>query len=113
MATMTKEQVAKSKAAVKFDAGKPPLGLISRRALEEEAKVMAFGAQKYGEHQWRKGMEFSRLADAALRHIYAFLDGEDVDSETGLSHLAHARCCLAFLLEYEGKSIGTDNRFGR
>jgi len=101
------------KEAVKFDAGKPPLGLISRTALEEEAKVMAFGAQKYGRDNWRKGMDFSRLGDAALRHVYAFMDGEDVDQETGLSHLAHARCCLAFLLEFEGKRIGKDDRYGR
>lgn len=99
--------------ATKFDAGKPPLGLISRTALEEEAKVMAFGVAKYGTHQWRGGMDFSRLMDACLRHVYAFADGEDLDKETGLSHLAHARCCLAFLLEYQGKSVGTDDRFKR
>ncbi len=99
--------------AVKFDTDKPPFGLISRTALEQEARVMAFGAKKYGVHNWRGGMDFSRLVDAALRHVYAFADGEDNDRETGLSHLAHARCCLAFLLEYEGKRIGKDDRFGR
>ena len=101
------------KQAVKFDDGKPPLSLISRTALEEEAKVMAYGAAKYARDNWRAGMGFSRLMDACLRHVYAFADGEDLDKETGLSHLAHARCCLAFLLEYQGKSIGTDDRFGR
>lgn len=111
--------LAKTKIAVavtegiKFDAGKPPLSLISRTALEEEAKVMEFGKQKYGTHNWRAGMDFSRLMDAALRHVYAFADGEDMDKETGLSHLAHARCCLAFLLEYQGKRIGKDDRYGR
>lgn len=97
----------------KLDEGKPPLSLISRTALEEEAKVMAYGVKKYGTHQWRGGMDFSRLVDAALRHVYAFADGEDKDKETGLSHLAHARCCLAFLLEFEGLKIGTDDRFKR
>ena len=99
--------------AKKFDTGKPPMSLISRTALEEEAKVLAFGAEKYGAHNWRAGMDFSRLMDACLRHVYAFADGEDVDKETGLSHLAHARCCLAFLLEYQGKRLGKDDRFGR
>ncbi len=99
--------------AVKFDDGKAPLSLLPRRALEEEALVLAHGAKKYGTHNWRKGMKFSRLADACLRHIYAFLDGEDKDEESGLSHLAHARCCLAFLLEYEGRRLGTDDRFAR
>jgi len=104
--------VAKNQ-AMKKDIGKPPLSLISRAALEEEARVMAFGAGKYGTHLWRQGMDFSRLMDAALRHVYAFADGEDMDKETGLSHLAHARCCLAFLLEYQGKRIGKDDRYGR
>lgn len=99
--------------AVKHDKDKPPLGLISRTALEEEARVMAYGVEKYGTHNWRSGMDFSRLTDAALRHVYAFIDGEDVDAETGLSHLAHARCCLAFLLEYQGRHIGKDDRFKR
>jgi len=51
--------------------------------------------------------------DVAFRHMYAFADGEDMDKETGLSHLAHARCCMAFLLEYQGVKIGTDDRFKR
>ena len=99
--------------AKKFDGGKPPLSLISRTALEEEAKVMAYGVGKYGTHNWRAGMGFSRLMDAMLRHAYAFADGEDLDPETGLSHLAHVRCCAAFLLEYQGRKIGTDDRFKR
>ncbi len=112
IADLAKNKVI-AKEAVKLDAGKPPLALISRIALEEEAKVMEFGKQKYGTHNWRAGMDFSRLMDAALRHMYAFADGEDMDKETGLSHLAHARCCMAFLLEYQGVKIGTDDRFKR
>lgn len=102
---------ALKKEGVKHDAGKPPISLISRVALEEEARVMAYGATKYAAHNWRGGMNYSRLLDAALRHVLAFADGEDKDSETGLSHLAHARCCLAFLSEYEVKKLGTDDRF--
>ena len=67
---------------VKFDTGKPPLGLIPRQALEAEAQVMAFGANKYGRDNWRGGMDWTRLSDAALRHITAFVDGEDVDPES-------------------------------
>ena len=96
--------------SVKFDNGKPPLGLIPRQALEAEAQVLAFGAEKYGRDNWRGGMAWSRLLDAALRHITAFVDGEDLDPETGLSHLAHARCCLAFLITYAELGLGTDDR---
>ena len=97
--------------ADKFDKGKPPVGLIPRTAVLAEAEVLAFGAQKYARDNWRKGMDWTRLSDAALRHILAWVDGEDRDGETGISHLAHARCCLGFLLEYEKFDIGTDDRY--
>lgn len=97
--------------AVKFDTGKAPLGLIPRSALTAEAQVLAFGAKKYAKHNWRGGMDWSRMVDAALRHITAWNDGEDVDPETGISHLAHARCCLGFLIEYAEKGLGTDDRY--
>ncbi len=97
--------------AQKFDGGKPPLGLLSTVAMNEIAQVMAFGAQKYSAHQWRAGMDWQRLIDAALRHITAFNDGEDLDPESGLSHMAHAACCVMFLLEYERTHREFDNRY--
>ena len=96
--------------ARKFDIGKPPLSLIPRRASEEEARVLDFGRQKYGAWNWSKGMDWSRLIDAGMRHLMAFADGESVDPESGLSHLAHARACLGFLLEYEKEHPELDDR---
>lgn len=98
---------------IKYDMGKPPLDLINRRALEAEAQVMAYGATKYGRDNWRGGMDWSRLIAATLRHVTAFGDGEDNDQETGLSHLAHARCCLAFLIQYQVTCRDRDDRHGR
>jgi hypothetical protein len=95
----------------KDDLGKPRMGLISDFALLQEALVMTFGARKYAAHNWRGGIAWSRLIDAALRHIHAFNSGEEFDPETGLSHLAHARCCLAFLLEYTQTHRELDDRF--
>lgn len=94
----------------KFDMGKPPLSLLPRAALEAEAMVLAYGANKYGRDNWRLGMDHSRLLDACLRHIVAYAEGEDVDPESGLSHLAHARCGLGFLLHYRTAGVGTDDR---
>tara|TARA_Y100000310_G_scaffold330229_1_gene401530 strand:- start:2693 stop:3076 length:384 start_codon:yes stop_codon:yes gene_type:complete len=94
----------------KFDGGKPSLSMISSRALLEEAKVMNYGEQKYDRDNWRKGMAWTRFIDAAMRHILAFNEGESIDEESGLHHLAHARCCLAFLLEYELTHPELDNR---
>jgi hypothetical protein len=96
--------------SMKKDAGKAPLSLIPRRALEGEAQVLAFGASKYKAWKWAEGMEWSRLLDAAMRHVAAFADGENVDAESGLSHLAHARCCLGFLLDYEVEHPELDDR---
>lgn len=96
--------------AIKFDGGKPQLSMIPVSALEAEARVLAFGAAKYGRSNWKAGMDWTRYLDAALRHMHAFADGEDVDPESGEPHLAHARCCLAFLIEYQSKGLGTDDR---
>jgi hypothetical protein len=67
-------------------------------------------AKSTGDHNWRKGMAWHRLFGAALRHLWAWYRGEKADPETGLSHLAHAACCVLFLLTYELKGLGTDDR---
>lgn len=95
----------------KFDAGKPPMSLIDRYALEQIAQVLAFGKGKYGAHNWRGGIAYSRLLDAALRHLYAIADGEDLDQETGLPHAAHAGCCIMFLLRMMRDRPELDDRF--
>lgn len=95
----------------KFDEGKPPLSLLDRAALIEVARVMAFGEKKYGRYNWRGGIRLSRLLDAALRHIYAFLDGENGDFETGLSPLAHAMCDLMMAFRMYRDRPDMDDRY--
>jgi hypothetical protein len=85
----------------KYDDGKLPLDLWSPDALEETARVLAFGAQKYEAYNWAKGIKYSRVFSALLRHLWAFWRREKLDKETGIHHLAHAMCCLMFLLHYE------------
>jgi len=97
--------------AKKNDKGKPPMALISNVAMRGLADVLAFGAEKYQANGWRSGMEWSRYVSAAMRHIMAWNDGEDVDPESGLSHLDHAACCLMFLSEFEKTGNGTDDRY--
>jgi len=83
---------------LKYDSGKPRMELLPAVALEEIAAVLTFGANKYQAHNWQKGIAYSRLLGATFRHLCAFLRGEDRDPESGLSHLAHAGCCVVFLL---------------
>lgn len=94
---------------VKFDEGKPRVGLIMSRAILEVAKVGTFGAAKYGDHNYRKGLKWSRLVDAALRHFVAYLAGERLDKESGLSHLAHVAWNILTLLEFEIEGAGEDD----
>ena len=97
--------------ALKFDGDKLPLHLLSTEAMNQTAAVLKFGAQKYAEHNWRKGFAWSRPLSAAMRHITAFNNGEDTDPESGLSHLAHAACCIMFLLEFEKTHPHLDDRY--
>lgn len=88
-------------AGVKHDSGKLPLHLLPFDALEQVARVLQFGAKKYGERNWEKGIPHSRTLGAALRHVFAYLRGESTDPETGLSPLAHAVCELLFALAFD------------
>ena len=79
---------------------KPPLHLIPPAAEILEAMVMALGARKYGPFNWRSSkIKASVYVGAAKRHLAQWLDGQDDDAESGVSHLAHARACLGILLD--------------
>lgn len=96
---------------VKHDEGKPRMDLLPPEALKEIAEVLALGASKYSAHNWRMGFAYSRLIAAALRHLFAWVGGENKDPESGKSHLAHAACCLMFLITFEQTNTGTDDRY--
>lgn len=94
----------------KDDTGKLPWHLLPPDAVGEILKVLEFGATKYGDRNWEAGMAWSRPFSALMRHMWAWHNSEEADKETGLSHLAHAGCCILFLLAYELREVGTDDR---
>lgn len=96
----------------KFDSDKPCMELLDPYAMEQLAKVLTFGAKKYAAWNWAKGLSYSRLAGAALRHIFAYMRGEDLDPESGLPHTAHALCCLMFLVSMPQRHPEMDDREG-
>ena len=95
---------------VKADDAKTRYDLLPPELLEETAKVLTFGAQKYSAHNWAQGASWSRYFSAMMRHMWAWWRGEDNDPETGFSHLAHAACCLSFLIAYQRRGLGEDDR---
>ena len=97
-------------AGVKHDQGKLPYDLIPPELLESVSKVLQFGANKYSARNWEKGMSWGRVFSALMRHMWAWWKGEKADPETGFSHLEHAACCIAFLVAYEQRGVGLDDR---
>ena len=95
---------------VKDDNTKTRYDLLPPELLEETAKVLTFGAQKYSAHNWAQGASWSRYFSAMMRHMWAWWRGEDNDPETGFSHLAHAACCISFLIAYQRRGLGEDDR---
>lgn len=95
----------------KNDAEKTRLDLLSARWIEGVGDILAFGAKKYAAHNWRLGISQSRLLGACLRHVFAYLRGEDLDPETGRSHLLHASCCLMFAYELKVTHPKLDDRW--
>lgn len=86
----------------KHDSGKPLMGAVPPNVLLAVARVLTFGAEKYGRDNWRQVENAeTRYLDAALRHINAYQRGEAADPESGESHLAHAVCSLMFMLEMQ------------
>jgi hypothetical protein len=100
-----------SASGIKLDTGKLQMGLISKIFLWGLARVLTFGASKYAAHNWRKGIEYSRLFDALQRHLWAWWGGEELDPESGECHLDHAACCLMFLRELRDTRLDLDNRY--
>lgn len=81
----------------KYDGEKPRMDLIDAEFLEGLAGVLTFGANKYAAHNWRGGINISRLLAASYRHLGSINKGEDIDNESGLEHVYHLSCCVMFL----------------
>lgn len=95
----------------KNDAGKPDLSLVPKDAIWGTAAALTFGAVKYGRHNYREGMAYSRLVAACMRHVTAYNEGESLDPESGLSHLDHAMASLAMLKFMEQHRPDMDDRW--
>jgi dATP/dGTP diphosphohydrolase, N-terminal len=86
---------------LKDDTEKIRMDLLSPEALLATAEILTFGAKKYGPRNWEKGIQYGRVYAALQRHLHYFWLGQPVDTETNRHHLAHAMCCVMFLLHYE------------
>jgi len=90
--------------------GKIQLSLLPVEALEFIAMVSTQGAKRVAPRNWERGMNWSEVFDALLRHLFAYWRGEDIDPKHGLPHLAHAGFWLLALLDFFIKGRGVDDR---
>jgi hypothetical protein len=103
-------EAAEFKEGVKFDDGKDSWHLLPYDAVRGIVKVLGFGAQKYAARNWEAGMDWSRCFSALQRHLTAWWERDPGDRDTGWSHLWHAGCCILFLIAYEMRGVGKDDR---
>lgn len=97
----------------KFDGDKPRLGLVSPLLRLAAARALTYGTSNHEEHNWRLGIEWSRIYEALNRHVDAWWAGEEIDEDSGLHHLDCAAAELMFLIEYvyTGKYKEFDDRY--
>ena len=105
----------------KYDEGKVRMDLIPPELLFAVGTILTQSLSKYEDRNWEKGMKWSRVFGAAMRHAWAWWGGkgptsksfafESLDESTKHSHLWHLGCCVAFLIAYEERNVGEDDRY--
>ncbi len=90
--------------------GKPRWGLLPWDGLLTCVQVLEAGARKYADRNWERGLQWVETSECLIRHLTAWLQGEDRDDESGLDHTAHVLCNALFLATMVVRGHGEDNR---
>lgn len=96
---------------MRFNSGKLPINLIPTSAMYALADVLEYGATKYDDHNWRRGMKWSVPYSCAMRHLLKWFEGEERDEESGREHLSHVMANIAMLVEFSKTCPELDDRF--
>lgn len=89
----------------KDDGGKLRFDLLPPDALRELVRVYTVGAEKYGAYNWSKGIVFSRIFAALMRHCWSWFLGEENDPDDGLPHMAHAAWNCMTLVSFSKRGM--------
>ena len=89
--------------ALRFNSGKPKWSYVHFKSLEPLVRVMEYGAKKYAPRNWQKHMELKEIMDSMIRHVAALVDGEEIDPESGISHIGHIMANAMFYEFHKNK----------
>lgn len=95
----------------RYNTGKLPIHLVPTSSVYALADVLDYGATKYEDHNWRRGMKWSTVYSCAMRHLLKWFEGEELDDESGKEHLSHVMANIAMLIEYKKTCPELDDRF--
>ena len=99
------------KKADRFNDGKPRWSLVDFDSLEPMVKVLEYGCKKYDANNWKKGLKTTEIIESMMRHMQAYLRGEDIDPESKLPHTGHIMCNAMFLSYMNKYMPDFDSRF--
>lgn len=104
------EEASSTEQGLRYNEGKLPFHLIPPEVEVALAAALLYGAQKYAPRNWEKGLSWSETYASLRRHLNAWYSGEEFDYESDLPHLYLALANIAFLLTFEERGVGTDDR---
>lgn len=90
--------------ALRYNQGKPKWSLIHYKSLEPMIRVLEAGAKKYAPFNWQKPMDKKEILESMQRHLAALMDGEEIDPETGYSHVGNIQCNAMFYNYHNNKN---------
>ena len=93
---MTKEEIEASPIGLRFNEGKIRWSLMHYKSMEPMVRVLMYGAEKYSDNNWQKGLNKKEILECLQRHLAALMDGETHDKESGLPHIGHILCNAMF-----------------
>ena len=97
------DAMKKKEKATRHNEGKKRWSLVHYKSLDPLVEVLEFGAEKYGEFNWQKGLDKKEILESMMRHLAALIDGEQNDKESGLHHIGHIMCNAMFYEYFNNK----------
>lgn len=94
--------------AIRYNTGKPRWSLVHFKSLIPLVRSLEFGARKYDPENWKKGLNKKELLESIQRHLAAMFDGEEIDKESGISHIGHIQCNAMFYVYMLDNNLGNE-----